>query len=98
MSINTSGSPLAALRNFALAFDWAFLLCASAAPLGVTLFAWIDSPDAVLRAQTIVGGFERILLLLLAALVVRAFYLIGAREGALLVDAKAVQGAAAQSA
>lgn len=62
-------------------FSWAFKAFATIAPMLLVAYAYLASPESMERAHMIVQGCERIVFLLAAALILRAFYLFGVRDG-----------------
>jgi hypothetical protein len=67
-------------------FGWAFTLCATVAPILLVIYAFVIAPDSLERAQIIVQGDERIVFLLAAAVMLRAFYLLGVKDGSAYLD------------
>lgn len=87
MSDQTLSPPaFPALRVPAALFQWAFTVCATFAPILLVIYAFMISPESMERAQIIVQGDERIVFLLAAALILRAFYLVGVKDGCTYLD------------
>ncbi len=87
MSDQTLSSPaFPALRVPAALFQWAFAVCATVTPVLLVIYAFMISPDSMERAHTIVQGAERIVFLLAASLILRAFYLVGVKDGSAYLE------------
>jgi len=76
-----SPTNLSALRVSPSRFSWAFKAFATIAPMLLVSYAYLVSPDSMERAHIVVQGSERIVFLLAAAVILRAFYLFGVKDG-----------------
>jgi hypothetical protein len=76
-----SPTNLLATRVSSSRFVWAFKAFATIAPMILVAYAYLASPQSMERAHLVVQGSERIVFLLAAALILRAFYLFGVRDG-----------------
>ncbi len=63
---------------------WVFIALGMIAPLLLVVMASLTSADALVRAQIIVQGTERLALLLIGAGLVSVLYILGVREAELV--------------
>ncbi len=76
-----SSTTFPALRVPEARFARVLTVCATIAPILLVIYACVISTDSMVRAHIVVQGCERIVLLLAAALILRAFYLFGVKDG-----------------
>jgi len=77
-----SSSVAATPRPLNDVFSWVFAVLSTGAPIQLVLYAFLSSSDPVERAQTIVGGLESTVFVLIATLAMRAFFGFATKEQA----------------
>lgn len=81
MYSHTLSSPIFATpRARAHVFSWVFTAFAISAPILLVIYAFASSSDAIERAQTVVGGLESTVAVLVATLALRALFGLGIKN------------------